>query len=101
MTTQKQISYMLLTVLIAASCCGAALAQTQAQAKAKSQYHVSNLDTLGGTSSGGSSINDQSRVAGYSRLPDNQNRQAALRRNGSIPSMCPSSGPHRSVTSTA
>jgi len=45
MTTQKQISYMLLTVLIAAGCCGVALAQTQttAQAKAKSQYHVSNL----------------------------------------------------------
>ena len=98
MTTQKQISYMLLTVLIAASCCGAALAQTQAQAKAKSQYHVSNLDTLGGTSSGGNSINDQSWVAGYSRLPDNQSRHAALWRNGSILDLGTLGGPNSSVT---
>jgi probable HAF family extracellular repeat protein len=98
MTTQKQISYMLLTVLIAASCCGAALAQTQAQAKAKSQYHVSNLDSLGGTSSGGNSINDQSWVAGYSRLPDNQSRHAALWRNGSILDLGTLGGPNSSVT---
>src|SRR6266550_3577475 len=98
MTTQKQISYMLLTVLIAASCCGAALAQTQAQAKAKSQYHVSNLDTLGGTSSGGNSINDQSWVAGYSRLPDNQSRHAALWRNGSILDLGTLGGPNSSGT---
>src|SRR5438132_5530741 len=98
MTTQKQISYMLLTVLIAASCCGAARAQTQAQAKAKSQYHVSNLDTLGGTSSGGNSINDQSWVAGYSRLPDNQSRHAALWRNGSILDLGTLGGPNSSVT---
>src|SRR5438876_6389936 len=100
MTTQKQISYMLLTVLIAASGCGAALAQTQAQAKAKakSQYHVSNLDTLGGTSSGGNSINDQSWVAGYSRLPDNQSRHAALWRNGSILDLGTLGGPNSSVT---
>jgi hypothetical protein len=51
MTTQKQISYMLLTFLIAACCCGAAMAQTQA--KAKVQYQVSDLASLGGTSSGG------------------------------------------------
>ena len=84
MTTQKQISYMLLTLLIAACCCGAALAQTQAKAKPKVQYQVSNLDTLGGTSSGGNSINDQSWVAGYSRLPDNLSRHATLWRNGSL-----------------
>src|SRR6266487_3163799 len=85
MTTQKQISYMLLTLLIAACCCGAALAQTQAkiQAKAKSQYQVSNLDTLGGTNSAGNSINDQSWAAGYSRLTGDQVRHATLWRNGS------------------
>src|SRR5207247_11182439 len=81
MTTQKQISYMLLTLLIAACCCGAALAQTQA--KAKSQYQVSNLDTLGGTNSAGNSINDQSWAAGYSRLTGDQVRHATLWRNGS------------------
>ena len=83
MTTQKQISYMLLTLLIAACCCGAALAQTQTQAKAKSQYQVSNLDTLGGTNSAGNSINDQSWAAGYSRLTGDQVRHATLWRNGS------------------
>src|SRR6266516_153761 len=85
MTTQKQISYMLLTLLIAACCCGAALAQTQAkiQTKAKVQYQVSNLDTLGGTNSAGNSINDQSWVAGYSRLTGDQARHATLWRNGS------------------
>jgi probable HAF family extracellular repeat protein len=101
MKTQKQISYMLLIVLIAAGCCGVALAQTQtkAQAKAKSQYHVSNLDTLGGTSSGGNSINDQSWAAGYSRLPDNQSRHATLWRNGSTAEdLGTLGGPNSSVT---
>jgi probable HAF family extracellular repeat protein len=96
MTTQKQISYMLLTVLIAAGCCGAALAQTQT--KPKRQYHVSNLDSLGGTSSGGNSINDQSWVAGYSRLPDNQSRHATLWRNGSLLDLGTLGGPNSSVT---
>jgi probable HAF family extracellular repeat protein len=96
MTTQKQISYMLLTFLIAACCCGAAMAQTQA--KAKVQYQVSDLASLGGTSSGGNSINDQSWVAGYSRLPDNQSRHAALWRNGSITDLGTLGGPNSSVT---
>src|SRR6266513_2711343 len=102
MTTQKQISYMLLTLLIAACYCGATRAQApakaQIQAKAKVQYQVSNLDTLGGTSSGGNSINDQSWVAGYSRLPDNQSRHAALWRNGSILDLGTLGGPNSSVT---
>jgi probable HAF family extracellular repeat protein len=99
MTTQKQINYMLLTVLIAAGCCGAALAQTQTKAKPKVQYQVSNLDSLGGTSSGGNSINDQSWVAGYSRLPDNQSRHATLWRNGSTAEdLHTLGGPNSSVT---
>src|SRR6266566_7983374 len=108
MSTQQHIrfitrkaSYICLTILIAV-CCGAALAQApataQTQAKAKVQYQVSNLDTLGGTSSGGNSINDQSWVAGYSRLPDNQSRHAALWRNGSILDLGTLGGPNSSVT---
>jgi len=86
---------MLLTVLIAAGCCGAALAQTQT--KAKVQYQVSNLASLGGTSSGGNSINDQSWVAGYSRLL-NRNRHATLWRNSLLTDLGTLGGPNSSVT---
>src|SRR5438094_6957577 len=98
MTTQKQISYMLSTLLIAAACCcGAALAQTPAKAKPKVQYNVSNLTTLGGTSSGGNSINDLSWVAGYSRLQD-RNRHATLWRNSALTDLGTLGGPNSSVT---
>ena len=58
-----------------------AYAQRQAQTKTNTQYSVSNLPGLGGTSSGGNSINNQTLVAGYSRLTGNQSRHAALWRN--------------------
>src|SRR6266498_6145176 len=96
MTIQKQISYMFVTVLIAAACCGAVLAQTQANAKARVQYQVSNLPSVGGTSSGGNSINDQSWVAGYSRYPD-RNRHAALWRSSSLTDLGTLGGPNSSV----
>src|SRR4029077_16651377 len=83
MTTQfktKRASQTLLIVLIAV-CYGATLAPVQAQKleaiKAKSQYQVSSLPTLGGTSNAGNSINNLSWVAGYSRLTGNQSRHAA------------------------
>ena len=87
---------MLLTLLIAGCCCGAAMAQTQA--KAKLQYQVSNLPGLGGTNSAGNSINDQTWVAGYSRLPDNLSRHAALWRSGLITDLGTLGGPNSSVT---
>src|SRR5437763_7502201 len=91
-----------LTALISI-CCGAvvapALAQEQAQTKAKGgQYQVSSLSTLGGTNSAGNSINDQSWVAGYSRLTGNQSRHAALWRNGSLTDLGTLGGPNSSVT---
>src|SRR6266566_9953194 len=100
MTTQKQISYMLSTLLIAAACCcGAtlALAQAPAKAKPKSQYQVSNLPDFGGTSSGGNSINDQSWVSGYSRLP-NRNRHSTLWRSSLLTDLLTLGGPNSSVT---
>ena len=107
MSTQQHIQFITrkasrtcLTILIAA-CCGAALApaqvQAQAQAKAK-QYQVSNLDTLGGTSSGGNSINNQTWVAGYSRLAGDQTRHAALWRSGLLSDLGTLGGPNSSVT---
>jgi probable HAF family extracellular repeat protein len=104
MTTQlktKRTSQILVTILVAV-CCGVPLtpahAQRPVQVKAKQQYQVSNLPTLGGTSSGGNSINDQTWVAGYSRLPDNLSRHAALWRNGSITDLDTLGGPNSSVT---
>src|SRR4029453_8826477 len=102
MTTQlttKRASQSLFITLIAV-CCGAAFAQAlaQTQAKAKVQYQVSNLPGLGGTNSAGNSINDQTWVAGYSRLTDNQSRHAALWRNGSITDLGTLGGPNSSVT---
>src|SRR5437660_6042460 len=72
-------------------------AQGQVQAKAKTQYNVSTLASLGGTSSGGNSINDQSWAAGYSRLPD-RNRHATLWRNGALTDLNTLGGPNSSVT---
>jgi len=74
------------------------LAQGPAQTKAKLQYQVSNLATLGGTSSGGNSINNQTWVAGYSRLAGNQSRHATLWRNGSLLDLGTLGGPNSSVT---
>src|SRR6266581_6784913 len=95
MTIQKQISYMFVTVLIAAGC-GAAHAQRPEAAKALTRYQVSNLPSVGGTSSGGNSINDQSWVAGYSRYPD-RNRHAALWRSSLLTDLGTLGGPNSSV----
>ena len=80
--TTKGVSQTLFIILIVV-CVGLvpAYAQRQAQAKTNTQYSVSNLPGLGGTSSGGNSINNRSWVAGYSRLTGNQSRHAALWRN--------------------
>src|SRR5437879_69254 len=73
-------------------------AKAQAPATVKvPQYHVSTLPSLGGTSSGGNSINDQSWAAGYSRRLD-RNRHAALWRNGVLTDLHTLGGPNSSVT---
>src|SRR5260370_28639073 len=98
MTTQlttKRTSQILVTIL-SAVCCGAALAQAPATAT-KVQYNVSNLASLGGTSSGGNRINDQSWEAGYSRLL-NRNRQSTLWRNSLLTVLGTLGGPKSSVT---
>jgi probable HAF family extracellular repeat protein len=92
-----------LFVIILIALGGAALvfaqnAKAQAPAKAKkTQYQVSTLPSLGGTSSGGNSINNQSWAAGYSRLPD-RNRHATLWRNGVLTDLYTLGGPNSSVT---
>jgi probable HAF family extracellular repeat protein len=99
--TTKKASQTLFVGLIAV-CCGASLAPALAQrpvpVKAKQQYQVSSLPTLGGTSSAGNSVNNQSWVAGYSRLTGNQSRHATLWRNGSLLDLGTLGGPNSSVT---
>ena len=76
MTTQfatKRASQTFFIALIAV-CYGATLppAHAQAQTKTKTQYQVSKLPGLGGTNSAGNSLNNQTWVAGYSRLTGDQ-----------------------------
>jgi probable HAF family extracellular repeat protein len=99
MTTQSTTKT--LFIVLAAICCGAvlapALAQRSVPVKARTQYQVSDLPGLGGTSNGGNSINDQTWVAGYARLPD-RNRHAALWRNSLLTDLDTLGGPNSSVT---
>jgi probable HAF family extracellular repeat protein len=103
MTTQfttKRASKILFIVLVTV-CCGAILPSLHAQkpeaTRARLQYQVSDLPGLGGTSNGGNSINDQTWVAGYARLPD-RNRHAALWRNSLLTDLGTLGGPNSSVT---
>jgi probable HAF family extracellular repeat protein len=104
MTTQltiKRVSQTLL-ILLTAVCCGVTAASVRAQGpgqtKAKLQYQVSDLSGLGGTSSGGNSINNQTWMAGYSRLAGDQTRHAALWRSGLLSDLGTLGGPNSSVT---
>jgi probable HAF family extracellular repeat protein len=102
MTTQfttKRISQTL-TIILTAVCCaaipGLVQAQTPEATKASSQYQVSDLPGLGGTSNGGNSINDRAWVSGYARLPD-RNRHAGLWRNSLLTDLGTLGGPNSSV----
>jgi len=99
--TIKRVSQTFL-ILLTAVCCGVTPALVRAQGpgqtKAKLQYQVSDLPGLGGTSSGGNSINNQTWVAGYSRLTGDQTRHAALWRSGLLSDLGTLGGPNSSVT---
>jgi probable HAF family extracellular repeat protein len=60
-------------------------------------YHVTNLQSLGGTSSVGHSVNDRGWVAGRSNLPGNQSRHATLWRHGALTDLGTLGGPNSAV----
>jgi probable HAF family extracellular repeat protein len=103
MTTQFNIKRgtQALFIILITVCCTAILAPVHAQkpetAQARTQYQVSDLPGLGGTSNGGNSINDQTWVSGYARRPD-RNRHAALWRNSLLSDLGTLGGPNSSVT---
>jgi probable HAF family extracellular repeat protein len=63
----------------------------------KGTYHVTNLPSLGGTSSAGSSINNRGWAAGVSNLPGDQVQHAALWRDDSIVDLGTLGGPNSGV----
>ena len=85
-------------IILIAACC---VAFAPAFAQDLPQYNVSSLDSLGGTVSRGNSINNRGWVAGYSNLPGNTSRHAALWRNGatgSVEDLGTLGGPNSNVT---
>ena len=81
-----------LSILLIAMSCG-----LFAAAAHQPKYVVTTLPSLGGTSSGGNSINNLSWAAGYSRLPD-RNRHATRWLNGVLTDLGTLGGPNSSVT---
>jgi len=84
------------TLLAAALLGGAAYAGDAGTAPPSSEhtdYHVSNLQPLGGTSSVGYSVNNRGWVAGRSNLLGNQSRHATLWRNGVLTDLGTLGGP--------
>src|SRR6185436_11234243 len=97
----KQFTTKVLFIVLVAVCWGAVLptafAQRAVQTRTRTQYQVSDLPGLGGTSNGGNSISDQTWVSGYARRLD-RDRHAALWRNGVLSDLGTLGGPNSSVT---
>lgn len=66
-------------------------------AHGQARYTLSNLATLGGTSSSGNSINNRGWVSGRSNLPGNQARHATLWRGNALSDLGTLGGPNSVV----
>lgn len=69
----------------------------EAQSTGHARYTVVDLGTLGGASSGASTINNKGWVAGFSNLPNNQSQHAFLWRSGEITDLGTLGGPNSVV----
>jgi probable HAF family extracellular repeat protein len=75
----------------------AAISPAQAQQHRLAVYHVTQLGSLGGTSSAGASINNVGWAAGNSNLPGDQITHATLWRNGATVDLGTLGGPNSAV----
>lgn len=80
-----------LALFFIALCCGLFAAAPQ-------RYALTDLPSLGGTNSRANSINNRAWLAGYSNLPGNQSRHAAVWRDGAITDLGTLGGPNSAVT---
>ena len=80
------------SLLLMAVCCGLFADEHE------HQYTITDLPSLGGTNSRANSINNRGWLAGYSNLPGNQSRHAALWRDGALTDLGTLGGPNSNVT---
>lgn len=79
------------SILLTTICCALSAAAQQ-------QYNIFDLPSLGGTSSRGNSINNRGWIAGFSNLPGNHSRHAALWRDNAITDLGTLGGPNSAIT---
>jgi probable HAF family extracellular repeat protein len=82
-----------LSILVIATGCGLLAAPQHQQ-----QYTITDLPSLGGTNSRANSINNRMWLAGYSNLPGDQSRHAAVWRHGALTDLGTLGGPNSAVT---
>src|ERR1700730_12171169 len=80
------------SLLLMAVCCGLVADEHE------HQYTINHLPSVGGTNSRANSINNRGPLAGYSNLPGNQRRHAALWRDGALTDLGTLGGPNSNVT---
>jgi probable HAF family extracellular repeat protein len=80
------------SLLLMAVCCGLFAASHE------HQYTITDLPPLGGTNSRANSINNRGWLAGFSNLPGDQSRHAALWRDGALTDLGTLGGPNSNVT---
>jgi len=92
--TVYRTAFMVPVLLLAAGVTPQARAD---QAHRQTVYDVTNLASLGGTASGGSSVNNRGWIAGFSNLSGDQTRHATLWRDRSTVDLGTLGGPNSSV----
>jgi probable HAF family extracellular repeat protein len=80
-----------LSLFLMAACCALFAASQR-------QYIITDLPSLGGTNSRANSINNRGWLAGYSNLPGDTSRHAALWRDGALTDLGTLGGPNSAVT---